>query len=278
MKRIVLAVAILSCLSACGKKESSVQKKGSEPVPVQQAFKAPTEWTPVEQMKQGGQINTLYYRAVPTDETVKGVKVEIAGQVEDDFKKTPIVPHRSYAFVNCEKQAAKKYTDVDSQIIADPVELNRLLKFACGIEPKLTITDTNAAAQVQSPKDSQQLVDRADGDEAQYRMVKAEASRANARFAAAWRMVPQPLRNQLQQDISYMPKEVDAKCKAYANQFGKGYSRKAAYLKCSVAHEENLSNGIERFARAYQVDQGARFEDYVNDQKVFNVENFDIAQ
>lgn len=111
-------------------------------------------------------------------------------------------------------------------------------------------------------------------DELHYWQVKAQAGKANARYAAAWRMVPQPLRNNLQHAISYMPKQVDQKCKNHSYGFAQGFSRKAAYLDCSLKHENMLSDGIEQFADAYRRNANASFFDYVNTQAIIAERNW----
>ena len=104
--------------------------------------------------------------------------------------------------------------------------------------------------------------------EAAYLQVKQEAAVANRRYAAAWRMVPANQRTGLQQSISSLPGKVDQKCKQYAGQFTEGFGRKAAYLRCSVAHENMLSSGIEQYASALSAGKNPDFSDYVNPKEV----------
>ena len=106
--------------------------------------------------------------------------------------------------------------------------------------------------------------------ESTYRKLKEEADHANGRYAAALQSVPQPLRNDLRQSISHLPRLVDRKCKTEASKYDQGYPRKNAYLRCSIGHENQLSDGIERFVYAYQTDKNANFRDYVNERKIMN--------
>ena len=97
-----------------------------------------------------------------------------------------------------------------------------------------------------------------------YWQTKQEATIANKRYAQAWRMIPANLRNSLQRQISDLPKKVDQKCKSYSYGFSEGYARKWAYLKCSVDHENILSDGIERYASELNAGQNPNFFDYVD--------------
>lgn len=151
MKKSIIAVFALTCLAGCGKNDSLAQK-AQEPKPAEaQQYRPPTEWTEVDRFKVNGKTYIFYYRAVPSDETVKGIKVETGGRVEDDFVKTKIISTNKYAVVNCEKQIAG---NADG-IITNPKAVKRLLKFACDISSESTdnkIQETNAAAEVQTPQ------------------------------------------------------------------------------------------------------------------------------
>lgn len=110
--------------------------------------------------------------------------------------------------------------------------------------------------------------------EISYAEAKAYAKTANARFAAAWRRIPQPLRNRLQHSISYMTEQVDLKCKNHSYSYPAGETRKAQYLYCSLSHENILSNGIENFANSYNRNPDTNFFDYVNPEAIINTQSW----
>jgi len=149
MKKTIVAALMLTCLAGCGKNDSTTQK-APEPKPAEaQQYRPPTEWTRIDRSQLPGpktQIINVYYRAVPSDEDIKGVKIEIGLQFEDDFKKYPF-HSQGYAIVNCQKKIAQ---DPYGNIL----HLDRgrkYFEFACGIPKDIKIKETNAAAEVQAP-------------------------------------------------------------------------------------------------------------------------------
>lgn len=126
----------------------------------------------------------------------------------------------------------------------------------------------NGSISVGTGLDGNQAAMADSGDaNALYTSMKQQANTANKRYAAAWRMIPSDIRSELQQSISALPKQVDAKCKRLAKQYmtsNDDMERRAIYLKCSMDHENVLSEGIERYARDYRNGSAGDFLDYTH--------------
>lgn len=108
----------------------------------------------------------------------------------------------------------------------------------------------------------------------EYLHTKERARIANARFGAAWRMIPQPKRNNLQHAIGYLPKQIENKCRNISYKYPDGYPRRTAYLDCSVRHEIIVTRGIEQFAEAYRFNSNANFFSFVNPETVVASQNW----
>ena len=95
--------------------------------------------------------------------------------------------------------------------------------------------------------------------EQNYIETRKRAKLANARYARLWQQIPKSLLPEIMPGLKALNTNVSQKCQDYANQFSEKYERKDAYLSCSVAHENALSDGIEIFLRRYATNPYTQF-------------------